>query len=158
MPLATDWATADQRKLVHLSQETREVFARYVQCEASAPEAGGLLLGTVHGEHLIVEQATPPTLWDTRLRTFFHRSALGHAKVALERWRATHGTVRYLGEWHTHPEDYPTPSGLDRSEWARLAAARKDCRAQLSIIVGRRGFHVELVQGDGTGVLFHPHR
>lgn len=112
--MTNDWSSADQRKLIHLSPATLDVFARYVQDSDQAPESGGLLLGTVHGEHLIIEQATAPTVWDLRLRTFFHRSAIGHAKVALDRWRASRGTVRYLGEWHTHPEDYPTPSGLDR--------------------------------------------
>lgn len=145
-------------ELIHLSPATLDVFARYVQDGDQAPESGGLLLGTVHGEHLIIEQATAPTIWDLRLRTFFHRSTFGHAKLALDRWRASRGTVRYLGEWHTHPEDYPTPSGLDRSEWRRLATGRKDKRPQLSIIVGRQGLHVELVHGDGNGDLFQPHR
>lgn len=74
------------------------------------------------------------------------------------RWRASRGTVRYLGEWHTHPEDYPIPSGLDRSEWRRLAAGRRDKRPQLSIIVGRHGLHVELVHSDGNCVYFQPHQ
>ncbi|WP_315974813.1 Mov34/MPN/PAD-1 family protein [Stenotrophomonas maltophilia] len=93
-----------------------------------------------------------------RLRTFFLRSAIGHAKLALDRWRASRGTVRYLGEWHTHPEDHPTPSGLDRAEWRRLAAGRRDERPQLSIIVGRAGLHVELVGSDGAGSVFRPHQ
>ncbi|HCZ9268877.1 TPA: Mov34/MPN/PAD-1 family protein [Vibrio alginolyticus] len=25
------------------------------------------------------------------------------------------GTVNYIGEWHTHPEDFPKPSQQDRS-------------------------------------------
>jgi integrative and conjugative element protein (TIGR02256 family) len=157
MPMTNDWSSPDQRKLMHLSPATLDVFVRYVQIGDQAPESGGLLLGTVHGEHLIIEQATTPTAWDLRLRTFFHRSAIGHAKLAFDRWRASHGTVRYLGEWHTHPEDYPTPSGLDRSEWRRLAAGRRDKRPQLSIIVGRQDLHVELVNSDGIGVLFQPH-
>ncbi len=158
MPLTNDWSSRDQRKLIHLSPDTLGVFARYVQDSDEAPESGGLLLGTVHGEHLIIEQATAPTVWDLRLRTFFHRSAIGHAKLALDRWRASRGTVRYLGEWHTHPEDYPIPFGLDRSEWRRLAAGRRDKRPQLSIIVGRHGLHVELVHSDGNGVYFQPYQ
>jgi len=74
--------------------------------------------------------------------------------LALDRWRATRGTVRYLGEWHTHPEDHPTPSGLDRSEWRRLATGRRDKRPQLSIIVGRKSLYVELSQSDGGHTLF----
>lgn len=154
MHMTNDWSSADQRKLLHILPATVEVLSRYVQNNPEDPESGGLLLGTVHGEHLIVEQATAPTIWDIRLRTFFHRHARGHAMLALERWRATRGTVRYLGEWHTHPEDHPIPSGLDRSEWRRLAIGRRDKRPQLSIIVGRKSLYVELSQSDGGHTLF----
>ena len=75
----------------------------------------------------------------------FERTPLGHASIALARWRASHGTVRYLGEWHTHPEDQPTPSSLDRSEWHRLAKERKDERPLLAVIVGRKVLHVEMI-------------
>lgn len=156
MRMTNDWCSEDQRKLLHISPAAMEVLSSYVQNNAQDPESGGLLLGTVHGEHLIVEQATAPTIWDTRLRTFFHRSVIGHAKLALERWRASKGTVRYLGEWHTHPEDHPIPSGLDRSEWRRLAGGRRDKRPQLSIIVGRKSLYVELVKASGPGTIFRP--
>ena len=125
MPMTNDWSSLDQRKLIHLSPAALDVFARYVQDGYQTPESGGLLLGTVHGEHLIIEQATVPTVWDLRLCTFFHRSAIGHAKLALDRLCASRGTVRSLCEWHTHSEDYPTPSGWDRSEWCQLATGIK---------------------------------
>lgn len=154
MHMTNDWCSEDQRKLLHISPAAMEVLTSHVQNNAQDPESGGILLGTVHGEHLIVEQATAPTIWDIRLRTFFHRSVMGHAKFALERWRASNGTVRYLGEWHTHPEDHPIPSGLDRSEWRRVATGRRDKRPQLSIIVGRKSLYVELSQSDGGRTLF----
>ena len=102
-------------------------------------------MGTVHGVHLLINEATAPTKWDKRFRYLFERTPLGHASIALARWRASHGTVRYLGEWHTHPEDQPTPSSLDRSEWHRLAKERKDERPLLAVIVGRKVLHVEMI-------------
>ncbi|MFA1823708.1 Mov34/MPN/PAD-1 family protein [Xanthomonas campestris pv. campestris] len=131
--------------LLNFSASTLEVFNAHIQHRDTDCEAGGLLLGTVHGVHLLINEATAPTKWDKRFRYLFERTPLGHASIALARWRASHGTVRYLGEWHTHPEDQPTPSSLDRSEWHRLAKERKDERPLLAVIVGRKVLHVEMI-------------
>lgn len=145
------WGPPDRKTLVHFSEDTLEVFEGHIQHEASDSEAGGLLLGTVHGNHMLIEQATIPTKWDKRFRTLFERMPFGHRAIALSRWNASNGKVRYLGEWHTHPEDNPTPSGLDRSEWNRLSSLRLDGRPMLAAIVGRRGLYVELVPIKGRG-------
>ena len=121
MQFMSSWATNDKRTLLHFSTATLETFCLHVQASDADCEAGGLLLGSVHGAHMLIEQATVPTAWDKRFRYLFERMPFGHKAIALSRWTASQGTVRYLGEWHTHPEDYPHPSGLDRSEWNRLA-------------------------------------
>ncbi len=64
-------------------------------------------------------------------------------------WRDSGGTVRYLGEWHTHPEAHPAPSGTDRREWLALAARRADGRPCLTVIVGLQALHVALVSPTG---------
>jgi integrative and conjugative element protein (TIGR02256 family) len=141
----SSWASPDRKMLLNFSASTLEVFNAHIQHRDTDCEAGGLLLGTVHGVHLLINEATAPTKWDKRFRYLFERTPLGHASIALARWRASHGTVRYLGEWHTHPEDQPTPSSLDRSEWHRLAKERKDERPLLAVIVGRKVLHVEMI-------------
>ena len=94
------------------------------------------------------------TIWDKRFKFLFERLPLGHEAVALYRWKISQGTVRYLGEWHTHPEDYPRPSGLDRSEWTALSSKRLDKRPMLAVIVGRKNLYVELVAKTGMGQEF----
>ena len=141
----SSWASPDRKMLLNFSASTLEVFNAHIQHRDTDCEAGGLLLGTVHGVHLLINEATAPTKWDKRFRYLFERTPLGHASIALARWRASHGTVRYLGEWHTHPKDQPTPSSLDRSEWHRLAKERKDERPLLAVIVGRKVLHVEMI-------------
>lgn len=145
------WGTSDRQTLVHFSERTLAVFQDHIQREATDAEAGGLLLGTVHGNHMLIEQATTPTKWDKRFRTLFERMPFGHQAIAVARWNASKGTVRYLGEWHTHPEDNPQPSGLDRSEWNRLACFRLDQRPMLAVIVGRHDLYVELTPRQGLG-------
>lgn len=105
---------------------------------------------------MLIEQATVPTTWDNRFRFLFERMPFGHAIIAQSRWAESQGTVRYLGEWHTHPEDHPIPSALDRLEWNKLSAKRRDKRPVLAVIVGRKGLYVELVPNSGCGLVLNP--
>lgn len=156
MQFMSSWATDDRRTLLHFSDSSLETFSQHVQVRDVDCEAGGLLLGSVHGTYLLIEQATVPTAWDKRFRYLFERMPFGHEAIALVRWRESQGTIRYLGEWHTHPEDDPHPSGLDRSEWKRLSAKRRDKRPILAVIVGRKSLYVELVPDSGHGSMFAP--
>jgi integrative and conjugative element protein (TIGR02256 family) len=153
MQFMSSWATDDRRTLLHFSESTLETFCQHVQASDTDCEAGGLLLGSVHGVHIHIEQATVPTIWDKRFRYLFERMPFVHETIALSRWMGSQGTVRYLGEWHTHPEDHPHPSGLDRSEWNRLSAGRLDKRPLLAVIVGRKSLYAELVLRSGQGLV-----
>jgi integrative and conjugative element protein (TIGR02256 family) len=156
MQFVSSWRSADSRILLDLGARSLEVFAAHVQSSAAAPEAGGLLLGTVHGQGMLISEATTPTRMDRQWRTLFERMPFGHRAIAKRRWRASGGTVRYLGEWHTHPEDHPHPSGTDLVEWRALANKRTDGRAVLAVIVGRRGLHVELMAASGERLQLLP--
>lgn len=152
----SSWATEDNRSLLNFSSSTLDVFCQHAQISDSDCEAGGLLLGSIHGAHMLIKEATVPTKWDKRFRYLFERMSIGHETIALSQWLSSKGVVRYLGEWHTHPEDYPCPSGLDRSEWNRLSAKRRDQRLMLAVIVGRKGLYVELVSSSGRGSVLTP--
>lgn len=152
----TSWGAADHRVLINFAEPVIDAFERHVQARETDAEAGGLLLGTVHGSNIAVCEATEPTNWDKRLRSFFERLPFGHAAIARARWGASGGLVRYIGEWHTHPQDYPVPSSLDRIEWTKLAHRRADGRSMLAVIVGRKSLHVELVPASGAGPVMAP--
>ncbi|MBK0114033.1 Mov34/MPN/PAD-1 family protein [Delftia sp. S67] len=156
MQFVTGWSTPDRRSLVNFDNKVLGVFREHIQRLDIDAEAGGLLLGEVRGTHLNLIRATFPTVDDLRSRYSFERLPQGHAEVAQKMWSDSRGTVRYLGEWHTHPQDFPTPSGIDRSEWKRLASGRKDKRPFLAVIVGRAGLHVELVPLTGSGIVLSP--
>lgn len=156
MQFMSSWATDDRRTLLHFSESTLDTFCQHAQASDTDCEAGGLLLGSVHGAHMLIEQATVPTVWDKRFRYLFERMPFGHNAIALSRWTMSKGTVRYLGEWHTHPEDHPNPSGLDRSEWSLLSEKRLDKRPMLAVIVGRKSLYVELVPSSGPGSALFP--
>lgn len=151
----SDWMLSDGSTLLNFSDEVLSVFERHVQVEERL-ESGGVLLGTVHERGLLVTVATTPTRLDRQLRHLFERLPFGHRAVARRLWRSTAGTTRYIGEWHTHPQDIPSPSVIDLEEWLKLASARADKRPLLAVIVGRRGLHVELAHGNGRRELLRP--
>ncbi len=152
----SDWSLPDGSVLLNFSDNVRGVFERNVQ-SGDLPESGGVLLGTVHERGLLITVATTPTRLDRQLRYLFERLPFGHRAVATRLWRSTGGTTRYIGEWHTHPQDIPTPSAIDLEEWRKLAKARADKRPLLAVIVGRHSLHVELTHDNGRRQLLRPY-
>jgi integrative and conjugative element protein (TIGR02256 family) len=149
MRFMTTWQRLLDEQFVYLSQNVLEIFERHVQSDEGT-EAGGILLGHVRGKHLEVLEASEPTRQDRRLRYFFERMIHGHKSLADRRWQETNGLVRYIGEWHTHPQEVPSPSHIDLDEWRTLAKTRADRRPLLAVVVGRQNLHVELMHADGT--------
>lgn len=156
MSFMNSWVTPDRRVLLSLAEPVIAVFECHRQAQPLDCEAGGLLLGTVHGSSIAVAEATVPTTWDKRHRHIFARMPFGHGFIARARWKASGGTVRYVGEWHTHPQDHPRPSELDRTEWNKLSRKRADGRPLLAVIVGLKSLYVELVPPSGLGLTMSP--
>ncbi|WP_454690197.1 Mov34/MPN/PAD-1 family protein [Achromobacter aloeverae] len=147
MQYVSDWIASDDLLLLNFSDEVLKVFQSYVQT-GSRPESGGILLGTVHDRGILVTKATRPSRFDLKFPYLFDRAPFGHRAIARRQWQISKGTVRYIGEWHTHPQDKPYPSGLDLHEWGRLAACRQDGRSLLSVIVGRNDLYVAMTAAD----------
>ncbi|WP_024617202.1 Mov34/MPN/PAD-1 family protein [Pseudomonas kilonensis] len=153
MRFLTTWQSPAGEQFVYFSQNVVEVLESHLQSD-SGTEAGGILLGHVRGQHLEVLEASEPTNQDRRLRYFFERMIHGHKSLADRRWQESNGLVRYIGEWHTHPQEIPSPSSIDLNEWQVLAQDRIDRRPLLAVIVGRQNLHVELVHADGRRLEF----
>ena len=103
-------------------------------------EVGGILLGSTRGNYLHIVQATPPQPQDRFGFTRFWRSASGHQQIASRAWTASGETVTYFGEWHSHPECDPSPSSIDRADWAKqLAKHRRDL---VFLIQGVQGLYL----------------
>jgi integrative and conjugative element protein (TIGR02256 family) len=120
---------------------TVEVLVRlqsYAQHSLGAFEAGGVLIGRylLDSNDIVVDDLTGPMPGDKRGRFFFHRAQTLHQQAIEKAWRASGGTRTYLGEWHTHPEPYPTPSGTDRRDWCRKLRHDQYFARLLFLIVG----------------------
>jgi integrative and conjugative element protein (TIGR02256 family) len=98
---------------------------RHRQITAEDHEAGGILLGARRGRHIDITFATTPKRGDRGSRAGFHRLSPFHQSFAIRAWRRLCRKLDYVGEWHTHPERNPSPSRIDRAEWAKLMRSRR---------------------------------
>ncbi|MBM3111657.1 Mov34/MPN/PAD-1 family protein [Pseudomonas sp. W15-Feb18] len=94
-----------------------------------------------------------PAPKDQRLKYLIERLLHGHRRIAEKRWKDSNRLIRCLGEWHTHPEDFPAPSGLDINEWKRACKGCQDDRLMLAAIVGQRDLRIhELIWRTKTSI------
>ena len=132
-----------KQRLIITSQAVEQLLA-YVQRRCWQREAGGVLLGRhlLDSEDVVVDEVTSPQSSDRRTRFSFFRSKK-HEHIARERWIAEANTLSYLGLWHTHPEDSPTPSAVDWEDWQQAVANDTFDGARLFFpIVGRKEIRV----------------
>lgn len=80
-------------------------------------EKGGIFLGKYRGNYIEITDITLPQCSDISGRFFFNRCSPKHQKTAYEQWQNSNSEITYVGEWHTHPEQTPTPSNQDLNEW-----------------------------------------
>jgi integrative and conjugative element protein (TIGR02256 family) len=121
------FATEDRRSIILIEPVVVEYLSRYRQVETRSTEAGGVLLGHLRGPHFHILTATDPGPIDRRSRTSFHRQDESHKHRFLQA-RQYDPLFSYLGDWHTHPEDTPTRSWLDQSEWKLIGkSVRRSC-------------------------------
>jgi integrative and conjugative element protein (TIGR02256 family) len=100
---------------ITISQSVFETLHRYKQFKPQQHEAGGILLGQIKGNHVYILRVSVPTKFDKSSRTSFVRSKI-IAQIIIDYEFVNSGNrTIYLGEWHTHPEKFPSPSGTDKS-------------------------------------------
>jgi integrative and conjugative element protein (TIGR02256 family) len=103
-------------------------------------EAGGILLGRLVdcSADIIVDEVSIPTPLDRSGRFHFLRHRKPAQQHVDKAWAESSCTRIYLGEWHTHPEDVPNPSGHDVTDWRRIVTSAKfEQESLFFVIVGR---------------------
>lgn len=82
------WATRDRRMLLDFSEAALEAFSQHVQTRGDDKEAGGMLLGTVHGSIRLILEVTVPGLG-----TGVHAVFLNVCRLAVARLRVCVGSL-----------------------------------------------------------------
>ena len=130
----------DGRQIL-LGKAALETIRRHIQLDGDSKEAGGILLGRFikESQNIVVDEATEPTETDKRGRFFFKRGRTKHQQRINEVWKTSKGTLNYLGEWHSHPEDGPSPSGQDLKNWKRIVHSAKYEQNELLFVIAGYG-------------------
>ncbi len=125
---------------VQLGTGAMAVFDRFRQLGRDSKEAGGILIGRLieNCNDVVIDAVTVPCTEDRRGRFSFFRARRPAQKRVVKAWSESGQTQNYLGEWHTHPEDDPTPSARDLKNWRHiLKHSAIECDALFFVIVGR---------------------
>lgn len=129
------WTARGCTQTIILEAAMLSYMQQHRQTAPWASEAGGQLFGLIDDNAIRVIRATGPYVSDERSR-YHYRSNSASAQCAIEA-QAQAGLL-YLGEWHSHAEDHPNESDLDKDAMSRLMANSKlNCNALLLLIVGR---------------------
>lgn len=132
----------DQRLII--TEEAVAQMLGFAQHTWYQSEAGGVLLGRhlLECSDVVIDEVTPPQRKDKRSRFGFFRST-SHHHLAHIKWELSNQTLAYLGLWHTHPEDDPSPSGVDRHDWEQAVETHAFHSDRLFFpIVGREHIRV----------------
>jgi len=121
---------------VYIEPDLIRQLNNYKQTDVMSKESGGLLLGYFAEQHLHVVKATTPFSKDKKNRHRFYRRDPMHVEVAKRCYRNSNGLLNVLGEWHTHPENNPTPSSIDLNQWNNIQKTRGKLQT-LFMIIGR---------------------
>lgn len=110
---------------VAVCDEVTAVWHAHRQTAPDATESFGVLIGTtsIDRREIWIEKVTTPMPRDRRTRSSFTLCDPGHQRVVCRTFARSDDRSIYLGTWHTHPEPVPTPSGIDRKDWAECLRA-----------------------------------
>ena len=130
-----------------LEPDVYDIMNTYRQKRRCDKESGGCVLGFYRGSHIHITACTTPMPLDKSTRTRFDRKDSGHVATIQTFHNTTNGYGTYLGEWHTHPEATPTPSGIDRREWGKISRQRGSM-CSIFLIFGTDGVWASTSKGD----------
>jgi integrative and conjugative element protein (TIGR02256 family) len=123
---------------VRIQAEPLATFDAHRQRRFFHREAGGQLFARVRGSDWEIITATGLRAKDRRSRFSFRPHRKSEQDEVFEQHKRG---LDYVGDWHTHPEDTPTPSPDDLTSIAELVRrSTHHLPGFLLLIVGRKPF------------------
>lgn len=136
----------DSGELVILTDAVLEHFRHHQQQRKRDTEAGGQLFGRIQEKIITIEEATGPRRSDIRSRYSYIPDRKAEQREINDRFPSG---LHFIGDWHTHPEPIPYPSGTDLDNMREcVKKSRRGVSGFLLIIVGTApllsGLHASL--------------
>jgi len=118
-------------------------------------ESGGIILGKIlPNKYIIIEELTKPSSSDKRGFYFFERDKNIAQQIINEKWEKSKGETIYLGEWHTHNEDNPTPSKRDLTMIKnQLNTSKMEIDFLLLLIIGQKNNYYGIETKKGHHII-----
>lgn len=130
-------------------------FRRFRQNRWFSREAGGQLFATLAPDAVTIVEATGPRRTDRRGPFWYLPNRRAEQAEIDERHRRG---LHFVGDWHTHPEDRPSPSHPDCNSIKEcVRKSRHSLLAFVVVVVGRTesaaGLYVAVHDGTAAHVL-----
>ncbi|WP_370557399.1 Mov34/MPN/PAD-1 family protein [Edwardsiella tarda] len=131
--------------IIVIMSDVVQCLQKYRQLTPSSCESAGVIIGERRGIHLIINDISEPGIGDVHHRFSVDRRGPHHQAKVFSAFTQSNGRKQYLGEWHTHPEDRPNPSYIDKKSWTKNLNFNTP---MIVIIVGREELWVGKKTGD----------
>lgn len=128
---------------ISIFKSTIDVILKYRQVDYKF-ESGGMLIGSIidNLNEIEIIDCTEPLKEDFRNRLSFSRSNK-HNDILKRKWKESNFTKLYLGEWHTHPQQIPLPSTIDKISWTTLLLqSNTESKILVFIIMGTTSMEI----------------
>jgi len=102
-----------REKEIRISNKVREIFHTFRQEGLNSLESGGIILGQVNKEIILINRVSIPNDKDKATKNSFNRDKDSAQEIINHEFTRSNGKTIYLGEWHTHPEENSKPSSVD---------------------------------------------
>jgi len=137
------------------TSEVLDHFRSNRQRRCLSSEAGGQLFARFIAGAIVVEVATGPYREDKRSRFLFTPDRCREQRDIDNYYTQR---LHFLGNWHTHPQKIPFPSGIDlKNTRKRFIESDHMLESFLMVIVGLapfpKGLYVALVNGSAANQL-----
>ena len=120
-----------------VSKSAQEVFDKYRQTRNTHVEACGILIGNhkINAHTVYIKFATIPQINDIRSRCSFKLNSASHQCILDAYFKISQNEDVYIGTWHSHPENNPTPSDIDISDWNEQYRQNKNLFTKMFFLI-----------------------
>jgi len=136
-------------KSIIIARSVLNLIERFKQTNKKHNESGGILLGQVTDKDIYILKVTTPNKFDKARRYSFDcNKDAAQVIINYEFLNSSQKTI-YIGEWHTHPENYPNPSGVDKRMIDNQYFKNKLNEPFLILLIqGIKGVYVAIFDGE----------
>lgn len=117
---------------------TRPVLDHFRKHRQDGPrkrEAGGQIFARFRLPDIMLQEVTGPRAVDRRTRLSYWPDRASEQREIKSRHKRN---LHFIGDWHTHPEDIPKPSGMDISSiQGAFSKSNHSLNGFILVIVGR---------------------